>query len=61
MYIIKRHLSAFSLDLEYDGNSVKVKDGGKTIDIEEVHGFKRAGDKMKELEEEMHAACRAMC
>jgi hypothetical protein len=60
MYIIKRRLSAFNLDLEYDGEKVKVKDGEKTIDAEKVKGFKNAGEKMREIEEEMHQACQAM-
>jgi len=61
MFIIKRHLVDFNVDLEFDGEQVKVKDGEKVIDRVRVQGFRNGAVKMRELEEEMHLACQAMC
>lgn len=61
MYIIKRHVKPFNLDLEFDGHEVRVLDGDKVLDSTKVEGFRKGAKKMKEMEREMHMACSAMC
>lgn len=60
MYLIKRTLHPFGIDLEYDGRKVKVKGCDKIIDSVKVKGFKAAAEKMREIEEKMHQACQTM-
>ena len=61
MFIIKRHLVDFNVDLEFDGSEVKMKDGERVLDSHQANGVRTALNKMKEIEEELHLLCQAMC
>ena len=59
--LIKRHLAGFGIDLEWDGEEVKVKDGDRVLEAHEARTGLVAGRVMEKVEEECFQAASAMC
>jgi len=59
--LIKRNLTGFGIDLEWDGREVKVKYGDRILEIYEARTGLAAGRVMERVEDECFAAASAMC
>lgn len=65
MYILRRHLVTFGVDLVWDGKKVLACQLGKrrvqVLEEHEATTLKAATEIMRDLENSYHAACSAMC
>ncbi len=65
MYMLRRSMKDFGLDLVWDGQKVQVAQiSARRVDVLETHeagGLRAATEKMAEIEAAYHEAATAMC
>lgn len=60
-WLLKRNLSSFGLNLEWNGHVVFVKSGNTIIDLRDADNLAKATEEMEKLENSFMAICGAMC